>query len=600
MSAAGQTISPMLHPSELGKLQLAVADLERDQLLWASGYLAGLAARDPLGDSAPAATDRAAPAPALEPAATWTVLYATETGNSRYVAENLAADIKAAGLLVKLTDLRDYRPAALKQERHLLLVVATHGLGDPPEGTEAFFEYLLGSRAPRLTQLSYAVLALGDSSYEDFCVAGRQVDERLAELGATRLAPRVECDLDFEGDAEVWTQRVMIKVREQEAVHIAPVHPLHATPKAQSYSRRNPFQAELLTNQKITGHGSSKDVRHVELSLEGSNLTYQPGDSLGVVASNPEPLVEQFLSLLEDNGATSVTFGDESTTLGEALRTRLELTNASRAFIEAHASNSGSAKLKALLDDRATLAEYLKSHQIIDILRQHPAELSPQQLVTSLGKLTPRLYSIASSLDANPGEAHLTVAVVSYDRYGYAHLGAASNFLAAGPEAVSIYVEPNNHFRLPEDPATPVIMVGPGTGIAPYRAFVEQRRHEGAPGKNWLVFGDRTRRYDFLYQLEWQRYLREGVLTRLDAAFSRDQVEKVYVQQRLREQGAQVHAWLMDGAHIYVCGDAEYMAGDVHQALIDIVAEHSRYSRDQAESFLKDLKVEGRYQRDIY
>jgi sulfite reductase (NADPH) flavoprotein alpha-component len=599
MSAAGKTISPLLHPSELGKLQLAVADLQRDQLLWASGYLAGLAAREVLGDVVPADSAAAVPVAAGDPGEVWTVLYATETGNSRYVAEQLAADVSAAGLAVKVTDVRDYKPTQLKKERRLLFVVATHGLGDPPEGTEAFFEYLLGPRAPELSQLSFAVLALGDSSYEDFCLAGQRADERLAELGATRLTARVDCDLDFEDVADAWVERVVSKARDEKAVHIAPVHPLHAVSPAPTHSRRNPFRAELLTNQKITAQGSSKDVRHIELSLEGSSLTYEPGDSLGVVANNPEPLVEQFLALLEDDGGTTVTVGTESTSLAEALSTRLELTNATRLFVEAHANTSGSEKLAALLHDRGALAQYLQSNQVIDILRQHPAELAPQQLVTSLGKLTPRLYSIASSLHANPDEAHLTVAVVSYDKDGFAHFGAASKFLAGSPTTVPVYVEPNHHFRLPEDSSAPIIMVGPGTGIAPFRAFLEQRRHDGARGRNWLVFGDRTRRNDFLYQLEWQRYLKEGVLTRLDVAFSRDQPEKLYVQQRLKEEGAQVYAWLMEGAHIYVCGDAQTMAGDVHQALVDIVAEHSGRASD-AESFLKDLKAQGRYQRDVY
>lgn len=602
VSAARPNINPVIQQDALADLDSAVADFERDQLLWASGYLAGLAvARATSPAQRPVAPAEApAPASSTEPAAPWTVLYATETGNSRFVAQELAEAMSAAGQTAKLVDARDYRPATLKQERQLLLVVATHGLGDPPEGTEAFFEYLLGSRAPRLPQLSFAVLALGDSSYEDFCEAGRQVDARLAELGAVRLLPRVECDLDFESDADAWTKRVVEQARARDGVHIAPVHTLRAAPTAPSYSRRHPFQAELLTNQKLTGRGSSKDVRHVELSLEDSGLSYQPGDSLGVVASNPAPLVEQFLEYLGESPSADVSIGQEALTLGEALRSRLELTNATRSFVQAHARNSASADLAALADDPRALAKYLKSNQIIDILRQYPAALSAQQLVASLSKLTPRLYSIASSLDANPDEAHLTVAVVSYTRDGYAHFGAASNFLAAGPSTVPVYVEPNDHFRLPQDSAAPIIMVGPGTGIAPFRAFVEQRRHQAAVGKSWLFFGDRTRRNDFLYQLEWQRYLKEGALTRLDVAFSRDQAEKVYVQHRLRERGAQVYAWLMDGAHVYVCGDAEHMAGDVHQALLDIVAEHSGRSADHAVSLLSDLKTQGRYQRDVY
>ena len=600
MAAAIEPAGPALLASEdLSKLDELSGRLQRDQLIWASGYLAGAAK----------ARQEPFPSPALQPVAAtaddnWTVLYATETGNSKRVAEAIVARARDNNLPVRLVDLRDYRPNQLKRETHVLIVTATHGLGDPPDGAEGFFEYWLGKRAPKLDGLRYSVLALGDSSYEEFCDIGRVIDERLSELGAEQIQPRVDCDVDFESDAESWTAAVFEAMQQQQSSRslASPAPVLLAVPDRSVYDRESPFAAPLMVDQKITGRGSTKDVRHIELSLEDSGLRYLPGDSLGVMAENPPETVAEILATLRLDGATPVKVARraESITLAQALASELEITQLSRGFLEDYSRTTGQTRLQPLLEDRAALSRYIKSHQLVDVLHQYPGELSAQGLADAARRLTPRLYSIASSPDANPDEAHLTVAVVASERGGRPRWGAASSFLTREPETVPVFVETNDYFRLPADPDAPIIMVGAGTGIAPYRAFVEHRRHHGQNGDSWLFLGDRSFSADFLYQLEWQRYLKQGVLTRMDVAFSRDQESKIYVQQRLQEHSRGVYDWLERGAHFYLCGDSERLAPAVHQTLVDIVAEQRGKGLEEADAYVKTLKAAGRYQRDVY
>lgn len=596
MSTATATTLPAPLPADrLAQLSEAVALLNPNELLWASGYLAGLAAT--------ATGDVQSAAPQAAQGVEWTVLYATETGNSRRVAEELAATARAQGMHAKAIDTREYKTARFKNERHVLIVAATHGLGEPPDGSEDFFEFLLGPRAPRLEQLQFSVLALGDSSYDDYCQVGRELDARLEALGGTRVAPRVDCDVDFEDAASSWSDSVLAYAKTLDvaptpriATHLRPV-PAHA-----AVSRAAPFAAAVLNNQPITGRASSKMVRHLELSLEGAGLAYTPGDALGVVAHNPPQLVEEVLDALGASADDTVTLGEQTLTLTDALRERLEITGLGRSFVEHYASTSGrddlATHLQTLSGENARAFFY--QHQVIDILREYPADITAQDLVSGLRKLTPRLYSIASSPDANADEVHLTVAQVNYQAFGREHWGSASTFLGGAHEQIPVYVESNAHFRLPEDPDTPVIMIGPGTGIAPFRAFLEHRAEHGARGDNWLFFGDRTFRQDFLYQLEMQRHLKSGLLTRLELAFSRDQPDKIYVQHRLREQAHAVYDWLERGAHVYVCGDAQRMAPDVHLALVDAIVAGSGRSTEDAEAYLREMKRAKRYQRDVY
>lgn len=573
------------------QLNAVVADFSHEQLLWSSGYLAGLAASSNVG--------AAAPAPRADTdASTWTILYATETGNSRRVAEMLAGQGRDAGLAVELHDLRNFKPRALTRVTQALFVIATHGIGEAPDGSELFFEYWLGENAPRLEQLTYSVLALGDSSYADFCEMGVRLDQQLKSLGATALTERVNCDLDFDGPAATWAGQVVAKALERApSTPTRPAH-LRAVSASPDYSRQNPYPAEVLVRQPITGPASSKSVYHVELDIEGSGLDYLPGDSLGVVSRNPEALIEALLSATGLDADDTVNLDGASIPLAQALRDRKEITALSRPFLQQVSADHPA--LDAVLADRDTLARYFKTHQLIDVVSEHPRDWTAQAFADALRGLTPRLYSIASSPLANPGEAHLTVGKVAYHAWGRDHWGSASTYLADGPAQVPVYVEPNDHFRLPDDGDTPIIMIGAGTGVAPYRAFIEHRAALGHRGDNWLIFGDRNFASDFLYHLEWLRYRKEGLLARLDVAFSRDQLQKHYVQHLVLEQAREVRRWLERGAHVYVCGDADYMAVDVHKALQAVLEKDSGLSPDEAAAELSALKQAGRYQRDVY
>ena len=573
------------------RVYAALAGLTPIQLQWVSGYAAGLAAS--VSDTALTETNE-----------TLTVLFGSQTGNGQRIAEALAARARDAGYAVRLQNFVDFKPSGLKRESLVAIVVSTHGEGDPPDDAELVYEYLLSATAPRLSKLRYSVLALGDSSYVNFCQTGRDFDQRLESLGATRVLPIVECDLDFEGPAERWTGDILDKLPELLGTGAA-VPSLRVVDSTVTYGRQHPFAAKVLLNQKITASASSKDVRHIELSLEGSGMRYEPGDALAVMFENPPQLVHQIIDVLGFHGDARVKLADESVALEEALLSRLEITAPSLGFVEYWAAQCGNPNLAAMLapENREALSELLESHQIIDIVRRYPASATPQAFVDSLRSLSPRSYSISSSPSANPDEVHLTVAAVRYTSFGSEHWGAASTALAdriSEGDTVSIFVEPNTRFRLPAEDSAPVVMIGPGTGVAPFRAFVEERAEREAAGESWLFFGDRNFSSDFLYQLEWQRHLAAGRLTRMDVAFSRDQHSKLYVQHRIRERGEALVEWIERGAYLYVCGDAKKMAGEVHEALIDVLEAHTQLSRAGAEARLKELRRAGRYQRDVY
>lgn len=579
---------------EVERLVQSFVNLTPHQLQWVSGYAAGLAAVSN-------ATNPTL-APEVESANALTILYGSQTGNGEDIAKQLEMSARKNGFAVKLTSLADYKPANLKREKLAVFVISTHGEGDPPDDAELFHEFLLSGKAPNLSDLTFSVLALGDSSYVNYCQTGREFDRRLADLGATRLVPLVECDLAYDEVAAQWAANVLQKL--PEIVDSGTALPkLHAVSRTAAYGKHRPFDAEVLVNQKITAGSSSKDVRHLELSLEGSGLHYEPGDSLAVIAKNPLQLVEQFLDTLKLEGAALVQLKDDQVSLKQALQDMLEITAINLNFLKNWAEVCQIQALRDVLDNRTELAALIESHQIIDVLRRFPAKTDAQTLVDSLRVLTPRSYSIASSARANPDEVHLTVAPVRYMAFDSEHWGVASTHLAdrvAEGDSVQVYVESNSRFRLPENDATDVIMIGPGTGVAPFRAFVEERGERNAAGKNWLFFGDRNFSSDFLYQLEWLRHLKNGRLDRLDVAFSRDQKEKIYVQERIKEHGAELFRWLEGGAHIYVCGDAKRMAPDVEAALIDVIAEHANESLGVASAKLKQLRRAGRYQRDVY
>ena len=533
------------------------------------------------------------------------MLYGSQTGNGEALAKALVGQAKARGFAAEAVSLADYKPSRLKRESLLSFVISTHGEGDPPDDAEFFHEFLLSDNAPELRNLKYSVLALGDSSYVNFCQTGREFDSRLTELGAERIEALQECDLDYEEAASGWTRRIVDALPDLLEAGEAGVAPLlRAVTTMPMFDKSNPFPAEVLVNQKITGGSSSKDVRHIELSIEGSNLRYEPGDSLAVIVQNPPQLVAELLAELKLEGDSVVTVRDQSMALVDALTKTMEITSVSLGFLREWGAISSDASLRSLLEanEPQAFSAFIDGYQIIDVVRQFPAAVDAQQFVTSLRRLSPRSYSIASSLALNPDEVHLTVAAVRYEAFGREHWGAASTHLVdrlVPGDRVSVYVERNARFRLP-DSSAPVVMIGPGTGVAPFRAFLQQRVEDGASGENWLFFGDRNFDSDFLYQLEWQRLRKQGQLQRFDVAFSRDQRRKVYVQDRIRENAAELNRWIDKGAYIYVCGDAKSMASDVNDALIDVLATGNGLDRVAAEQKLKALRSEGRYQRDVY
>jgi sulfite reductase (NADPH) flavoprotein alpha-component len=596
---AASRIDAPLSDTDIQQLESLVSGYSASKLTWVSGYLAGLAA-GANGVTAPAAAATPAADSAAQ-SARLTILYASQTGNGRRLAEAMQADAQRRGLDSRVLSMADFRPADLRREALLALIVSTHGEGDPPDDAEPLHEYLFGPKAPRLENLHYTVLALGDSSYAEYCKAGRDFDERLAALGATPLHVRIDCDVDYEADAAQWREHALTQAAERQKAASRGVTRLHAVP-AMEQPAAGPLVAEVLTHQQITARESSKRVQHVEFGFEGSALSYEPGDALAVTTHNPPQLVEEFIALahLDPDG----TLGD-GRSLRQALTSDYDLTIASRSFVERYAAASGASELTALLapERREALTHYLAERQIVDVLHEHPAVLAADALVACLRTLKPRLYSIASSPLANPEEVHITVAEVAYQAFGRPHWGSASNHLAARlavGEGIEVRVEPNPRFRLPADEAAAIVMIGAGTGVAPFRAFLEHREATGASGKNWLFFGERNFSSDFLYQLDWARFRKRGVLQRMDVAFSRDQDTKHYVQHRIRERAAELYAWLEAGAHVYVCGDATHMAPDVHAALLEVVSEAGGHSAEAAEAYLKTLKRQGRYQRDVY
>ena len=466
----------------------------------------------------------------------------------------------------------------------------------------------LAKKAPKLADTKYAVLGLGDSSYEFFCQTGKDFDERLGKLGGKAIVERLDCDVDYEAEAEAWLSKLIDSLKDDfsaapQAAVAAQTGAAVQGVAAQTYTKKAPFKATLIDAQKITGRDSVKDIRHIEISLEDSGITYKPGDALGVWFKNAASLVSELISILSLNGNTEVSVADATMSLTEALTSKLELTLSYPNFIKSYQEATGSESLATLMEDKAQLRTYMAERQIIDIVRDHPGKLSEQQLVDALRPLTPRLYSIASSQAEVEEEVHLTVAHVDYEAFGHRHQGGASGFLCEYLEEngdVEVFVESNDNFRLPADPNTPVIMVGPGTGIAPFRSFMQERDVQGAEGKNWLFFGNPHFTQDFLYQVEWQGYVKEGLLDKITLAFSRDQEEKVYVQHRLLENGKEVYEWLEQGAHFYVCGDAMHMAKDVENALISIVQEHGGKSEADAKAYVVELRKAKRYQKDVY
>ena len=586
-------------------LNRLLPSISETQQSWLSGYLTAVSSAVPSGGVA--VLER----PIVEVPTTVkeiTVLYGSQTGNGQGIAEQAAAKLKERSFDVTIQSMSDFKPNNLKKIENLLLVVSTHGEGDPPDTALPFFEFLHSRRAPKLDHLHYSVLALGDSSYEFFCKTGADFDQKLSELGAVQLAPRVDCDLDYDEPAAQWLATVEVSLDihtgEQSAVASVEVE----TPSSSQYSRTNPFNAEVLENINLNGRGSNKETRHLEISLEGSELTYEPGDSVGIFPANNSDLVDEIIKSGNWNPEATVEINSQGDrrALGIALLNHFEITVLTKPLLEKLSHYTHSERLKQLLDKEIAdeLRAYIDGRDLLDALTDFgPVEASEQQLVGMLRKLPARLYSIASSLEANPEEVHLTVGVVRYAAHGRDRQGVCSIQCAEHLEpgdTLPIYIHKNDNFRLPANSETPIIMIGPGTGIAPFRSFIEERSEAGAEGKSWLFFGDQHYVTDFYYQTEWQNYVKDGALTRLDVAFSRDTDEKVYVQHRMKQASTELYRWIEEGAVIYVCGDEQNMAKDVHATLLEILQQEGGKSLEEAEQFITRLIQEKRYQRDVY
>ncbi|WP_172251610.1 assimilatory sulfite reductase (NADPH) flavoprotein subunit [Saccharibacillus deserti] len=585
--------------------------LNGHQQVWLTGYLSAQAAAgvQTPGIAVPAAPQaESAPQTPSAPREV-TVLYGSQTGNGSGLAKKLAKCLEEQQVKTEVLSMADFKPNNLKKIANLLIIVSTHGEGEPPDNAISFHEFLYSKRAPKLDSLNYSVLALGDTSYEFFCQTGKDFDTRLAELGASRLADRADCDVDFDETAGEWMKAVT------EALGATPAAAASAADAAaplssdseSEYSRSRPFQAEVLENLNLNGRGSARETRHLELSLEGSGLTYEPGDSLGVYPENHPRLVDEIIKEMGWDPQENVATGKNgSAALREALHRHYEITVLTKPLLEQAAKLTGNDTLARLTSPEAAeeLRAYLGNHDLLDLIRDFNLHgKSAAELTGILRKMPARLYSIASSPQATPDEVHLTVRTVRYacggrDRYGVCSVQMAER-LEPG-DRLPVFIQHNPNFKLPQNPDTPIILIGPGTGVAPFRSFLAEREETGSRGKSWLFYGDQHFSTDFLYQVEWQRWIKDGVLTRMDVAFSRDTDQKVYVQHRMLEKSKELYEWIDGGAAVYVCGDEKHMAHDVHSALETIIAQGGGLSPEQASEYLLRMQQEKRYQRDVY
>lgn len=586
-------------PEQVKFLNGFLSGLRPDQLLWMEGFITGL--RSGKGVQATAPTTRKA--------TELTVLFGSESGNAEGLADQTVKAAVKSGFKAKAISMGDVTPAKLLGVKNLLVIVSTWGEGDPPENAIDFYKDFMSDTAPRLEGTRYSVLGLGDTSYEHFCKMGIDFDARLESLGAQRIYERKDCDVDFDEDYASWQKGVLKALSDldgAEAISTIETETTAATLPSIAYSRKNPFPSKLNTRVLLNGKGSAKETIHLEFDLEGSGLSYEVGDALAVLPSNATDVVDAVLKTTKLDANETVTLKDGDCTLKDALTNKLEITTITLPVLKRYNEFAQNTELDVLLhpDNKQKFSDYAHGRELIDILTDFPAkELSANGFASALRKLPPRLYSIASSMKAHPDEVHLTVGVVRYNTNGRQRKGVCSSYLADRineGESAKVFVSPNKNFKLPDDPDAPLIMVGPGTGIAPFRAFVEERQAIGASGKNWLFFGDQHYLTDFLYQTEWQGYLNDGILTKLDVAFSRDQANKIYVQDRMRENASELYRWLQDGATFCVCGDASSMAHDVDKSLHEIIAKEGSLSESAAEEYVKKLKTDKRYLRDVY
>ena len=593
--------------SQAERLSNVLSELDVDQLRWLSGYISGITQTTSIASVTTTNQEvvSANAIPEVKPQ-NITILYGSHTGHSEALSADLAAQAKQLGIEATVSDMASFKTRDLKKVENLAIIVSTHGLGDPPIQAEDLHKYLHGKKAPNLSHVNFSVLALGDTSYAEFCQTGREFDAVLEKLGANRILDRQDCDVDYEEPAEAWQKAFLSSVTQNSGqptsdnVQLNGQATSSATPV---YSRKNLFEATILEKINLNGKGSSKETIHIELDLEGSGITYEPGDALGVYGSNSPKLTQAVLEATKLSGDQLVTTHDGEKTFLDALTYDYELTPLSKTTLQKYVELTDSEKLKGILGNTSEVQEYLEGRDILDLINEVHFEFTAEQFISILRKNTARMYSIASSQEAVENEVHLLVSVVRYNALGRDKEGHCSTTLADRLEVddkVKVFVDKNTRFRLPTDPEAPIIMVGPGTGVAPFRAFLQQLEVSEKKTPSWLFFGDRNFTTDFLYQTEWQQYLSEGVLTKADVAFSRDQANKQYVQDRMIENGKELYEWLEKGAHFYVCGDASRMAKDVDSALKEIIQQQGGLSLEKTEAYIKNLQMSNRYQTDIY
>jgi sulfite reductase (NADPH) flavoprotein alpha-component len=604
-----QVLNSPFNQEQAELLNRLLPTLTESQKIWLSGYLA--ASQSALQEEASPIlqTEAQAQTSVLPIVKEITILFGSQTGNAKSLAVKAGKKLEGKGFTVNVSTMSDFKPNNIKKVTNLLIVVSTQGEGDPPDNAITFHEFLHSRRAPKLDGLRFSVLALGDTSYEQYCQVGKEFDLRLEELGGVRLYPRTDCDLDFDEPAAEWLDAVMGALSEGQGEKVEQETPFALLQEGKSiFSRTSPFQAEVLENLCLNGRGSIKETRHLELSIEGSGLTFAPGDSLGIYPQNDPVLVDLLIQKMKWDPEEIVTINKkgEVSTLKEALTTHFEITILTKPLLKSAADLTANEGLKELISayNEEKLRAYLEGRDLLDLICEYgPWSGTAQDFISILRKMPARLYSIANSLNANPDEVHLTIGSVRYDSLGRQRNGVCSILCAERlqpGDTLPVYIQHNDNFKLPTNSNTPIIMVGPGTGIAPFRAFMQEREEMKAEGKSWLFFGDQHFRTDFLYQTEWQKWIEKGVLTRMDVAFSRDTDHKVYVQHRMLEKSNELFQWLEEGAAVFICGDEKNMAHDVHQTLIDILEKEGCMSREKAQEYLADMQQQKRYQRDVY